>query len=123
MLTTSQNLPTLGTIATVNVGAYTNSACTTNCTSISWPAVAPGNSTSVTIYIKNYGTVPLTLNMTSSSWTPSNANSFITLTWDQENTTLAANNSTEATLTITVSSSITGITTFSFNIAIIGSQT
>lgn len=117
------NVPTTGSVTTVNVGAYNNSQCTTNCTSINWSTIAPGNSVNVTIYIKNTGTVPVTLSLSNSSWTPTNANTYMTLTWNQEGTRLEAGNSTAAKLTLHVSQSITGITSFSFNIIITGTQT
>lgn len=116
------NVPTNGSVTTVNVGAYKDAQCATNCTSINWSTINPGSSTNVTIYIKNTGTVPVTLSLSNSSWTPSNANTYMTLTWDKEGTQLAAGNFTAAKLTLRVSESITGITTFSFNIIITGTQ-
>ncbi len=118
----NQKVPTNGTILTINVGAYTNSQCTINCTSIDWSMIEPGGSINRTIYIKNSGTIPVTLNLTSQNWTPSNASSYMTLTWDKEGSILAAGSSTAATISLSVSHSITGITTFSFNIVITGTQ-
>lgn len=118
----SQSVPSDGNVLTINVGAYTNSQCTTNCTSINWSTVAPGNTTTKTIYIKNTGTTSVSLSLTSSNWSPTNAGSFITLSWNKEDSILAPGNSTAATLSLYVSQSITGITTFSFTVVIIGTQ-
>ena len=122
VLTSSQSVSSGGTITAVNVGVYTDSACTQNCTSIDWGTLAPGASTTRTIYVKNTGTIPVTLSMTATSWVPSNANTYLTLTWNRESSVLAAGSSVSATLTLTASSSAGSITTFSFNIIITGTQ-
>ena len=122
VLTSSQSVSSGGTITAVNVGVYTDSACTQNCTSIDWGTLAPGASTTRTIYVKNTGTIPVTLSMTATSWVPSNANTYLTLTWNRESYVLAAGSSVSATLTLTASSSAGSITTFSFNIIITGTQ-
>jgi hypothetical protein len=122
LLTSSQTVQSSGTITAVNVGVYTDSGCTQNCTSIDWGSMAPGNSTTITIYIKNTGTVPETLSMAASTWVPSNANTYLTLTWNRANYVLNPNTSVSATLTLAASSSAGSLTTFSFNIVITGTQ-
>lgn len=122
ILSANQNVPVQGTVSAVNVGVYTNSACTTNCTSLSAGTIAPGNTKTFTVYVKNTGTVPVTLSMITSGWNPTAANGPITLTWNREDYSLSAGASVSAILTLTVSSTIsTGITSFSFTVAITGS--
>jgi hypothetical protein len=121
LLLSSQNVSSNGTISTVNVGVYSDSACTLNCTSISWGTISPGSSATSTIYVKNTGTVPMTLTMTTTGWNPTNANGPIALSWNRESYVLNANQSISAVLTLTVSSSInSSITTFNVNIVITG---
>jgi hypothetical protein len=74
------------------------------------------------MYVKNTGDVSETLNMTVSSWSPSSASSYITLTWNQEKTVLTAGQVVEAVLTLSVSSSISDVTSFSFSITITGTH-
>jgi hypothetical protein len=118
----TQQISSTGTVAsTVDVGVYTDSACTTNCTSISWGTLAPGATVTRTVYVKNLGTLPETLDMTTSGWNPANANGPITFTWNRASYVLNASQSVSATLTLAVSSSInSSITNFSFNIIISG---
>jgi hypothetical protein len=122
LLTTSQTVPSGGTISAVNVGVYTDSGCTTNCTSIDWGTLAAGGSNSRTIYVKNTGTIPVTLSMTNASWTPSNANTYLTVSWNRQNSVLAVNSSVQATLTLTASANAGNLTSFSFNIIITGTE-
>lgn len=102
------------------MGVYSDSACTQTLTSIAWGTVAPGGSTSRTIYVKNTGTVQMTLSMTKASWNPAGANGPITITWDKESSNVVPGAVATATLTLTVSSSISGITNYSVDITIAG---
>jgi hypothetical protein len=123
-ISTSQTLNSSGSITvSANLGVYSDSACTNSISSFSWGSLTPGASTTKTVYIKNTGSgVSLTLNMTSLNWNPTSANGPITVTWNKEGTTLAPGQSTQATLTLTVSSSIVDITDFSVQISIKGTS-
>ena len=121
-LIATQTVPSNGTVTAVNVGVYSDSECTQNLTSISWGTLYPGNSTTRTIYVKNTGTLPVTLTMTSGSWVPTTANTVLTLTWNRQNTVLNAGQSTSATLTLTAASSTGTLTDFTFNIIITGAE-
>jgi hypothetical protein len=121
LLTMSQTISSSGTITSINVAVFSDSACTTPVNTVSWGLVSPGTSVSRTVYVKNTGNSPLTLNMRAESWGPSGANNSISLTWNRENAQLNADQSTAADLTLTVSPSISGILNFSVNIIIIGS--
>jgi hypothetical protein len=121
LLFASQSVQYNGAVSAVNVGVYSDSNCTTNCTTINAETISPGNSYSYTIYVKNTGNAPVTLSMTTSGWNPAAANGPIEMTWNRDNYNLAAGASVRATLTLTVSSSISSsITTFSFSITITG---
>lgn len=121
LLTMSQTITSSGTITSINVAVFSDSACTTPVNTVSWGLISPGTSVSRTVYVKNTGNNPLTLNMHSESWGPSGANNSISLTWNKENAQLNADQSTAADLTLTVSPSISGILNFSVNIIICGS--
>lgn len=120
LLSISQTVTSTGTITTVNVGVFSDSGCTQALTSIDWGTISPGNSVNKTMYVKNTGNTQVTLNMTTNGWNPANANGPITVTWNKEAATLTASAYTAAVLTLSVSSSISGITSFSVNIVITG---
>ena len=117
----------IGSSGGVNVSAglniYSDSACTIPITTINWGNISAGGSNSQTVYVKNTGSgVSLTLNMTTSNWTPSNANNYITITWNQETTRLQPAQSVAATITLNVSSSIIDINSFNVQISITGTN-
>lgn len=111
-----------GTINVVGVCVYSDSNCTTLLPSVGWGTVSAGSQATSTIYVKNNGTVPVTLTMATGSWNPGSASSYIGLTWNKQNTVLAAGSSVPAVLTLSVYSNITGITSFTFDITITGTQ-
>ena len=121
-LSDSQVLPLNGAITTVNVDAYTNAACTIPCTALSVGSVAPGSSVTQTIYIKNSGTVPVTLTMAVSGWNPSNAGSYLTLSWNRQNYVLSSGGVVDVTLTLTAGANVGSLTSFSCNVTITGTQ-
>jgi hypothetical protein len=120
LLTTTQTLSSTGTITSVNLGVYSNSACTIPLTTINWGSVTPGSQATQTIYIKNTGNVAETLTMASNSWSPSNAGSYLTITWSPAQSNLAAGASTSATITLSASSGASALSTFNVNIVITG---
>jgi hypothetical protein len=107
---------------TVQIGVYSNSGCTTAVSNIAWGTLSPGAIATQTVYVRNEGSVSVTLNMSTSNWNPPSASSYMALTWDKESYVLTAGSVVSAVLTLNVSSSITGITTFSFNTTITGTQ-
>ena len=124
LLTISQTIPSSGTVTIIsspNIAVFSNSQCTQTLSSVDWGSITPGESVSKTIYIKNTGDVPLTLTMSPEDWSPSAASNSMDLTWNKQSSTLAVGQTTSAVLTLSVDSDITGITTFSVNIVIVGS--
>ena len=121
-LVATRTVSNSGSVTAVGVGLYSDSACTTALSAISWGTLNPGDVKTYTIYVKNTGTVPVTLNMTVGNWNPTSASSYITLTWNQEKYVLPAGQVVTAVLTLSVSSSVSGVTSFSFNITITATQ-
>ena len=121
-LVTTRSISNNGSVTAVGVGVYSDSACTSAVSSISWGAMNPGNVQTYTVYIENTGTVPVTLSMTTGNWNPSTASSYMTLTWNQQNYVLPAGQVVQAVLTLSVSSSASGLASFSFDMTITGTQ-
>jgi hypothetical protein len=121
-LNVNKNLSSSGTITTSpNLGVFSDSACTINMTAINWGSVSAGGTANQVLYVQNTGTGTLTLSLTTSNWSPLGAGTYLTMSWNQQGTQLPAGQSVAATITLTVSSSITGISSFSNSIAITGS--
>jgi hypothetical protein len=118
---TSLTIANTGTITTVGVNVYFDSAYTNRTSSINWGTLNPGAQKSVTVYIRNEGSSAVTLTQSTSNWSPSTASSYMTLTWNYNGQTINPGASVQVRLTLTASASVTGVAAFSFNIVIVGS--
>lgn len=118
----SKSVSSSGTIITVpGLGVYSDSACTQTLSSIAWGNITVGGTASYVFYIKNTGSANATLSMTTSSWSPSTASEYITVSWNQNGEVLTPGQVANTTLTLTVSPSTgTSVTTFSNDIVITG---
>jgi hypothetical protein len=110
------------TITTVNLGVYTDSACTQTATALNVGALNPGATTTQTVYIKNTGNVAETLTMTTNNWNPTGAGTTLTLSWNRQNTVLNAGTSIQATIKLTAASNTGTLTTFSCDVTLTGTQ-
>lgn len=114
----NRTISNTGSVKTIGVGVYWDQTITNPVASINWGTLEPGLNVDRTIYIRNEGNTAATLSMSTSNWSPPNAPSYMTLTWDYAGQTLSVNEVRQVKLTLSVSSSITGITDFSFDITI-----
>jgi len=117
----SISLSNLGTVKAIGVRVYWDSSCSDPVGSIDWGLVEPGTTKNVTVYIRNEGSVPVTLSLAIDNWSPSNAPDYMSLAWDYEGQVINLNAVVQVTLSLSVSEAIEGITSFSFDIVIIGS--
>ena len=108
--------------ASVLLGVYSDSDCTTVLSSVSWGTLDPGSTATATMYLRNEGNVPVTLSIQAGNWNPASASSYFTLTWNRDGYVLAVGEVVQALLYLNVSSSISGITSFSFDITITATQ-
>ncbi len=120
VLVSTKTISSTGVVISANLGVYSDSGCSQPLTSIDWGTISPGGTVTRTIYVKNIGNTQVTLSMTKANWNPTTANGPVTITWNREATVLAANQVSTATLTLSVASSVNGISTFSVNVAISG---
>ena len=121
LVTVTRTLSSSGTVNTVNVEVFWDVDCTQIITDIDWGVLDPGENTSKTIYVKNTGSTAMMLNMTYSGWNPVEAGTYLSLTWDREGAIVAVDEVVSAMLTLHVSDTIAGITSYSFDITIAGS--
>ena len=122
LLNVNKTVSSTGAVTAINVGIYSDSDCTNELTSLDWETISPGESENKTIYLKNTGNAQITLSLDTTNWTPTTADGPISLLWDKENAKLNPAQSTTATLTLSISESIEGITDFSFDIVITGME-
>jgi hypothetical protein len=114
-------LSSVGTVKALGVGVYWDSGCSQTVSSIDWGLAEPGAVKNVTVYMRNEGNAPITLSLQTSNWNPPNAADYISLSWDYGGQAIGVNQVVAVTLSLSISSNIQGITTFSFDVVIAGS--
>ena len=118
----NQTITNAGSVKAIGVGVYWDQSCLNTVTSIDWGVLEPDSNVNKTVYIRNEGNIAATLSMATSNWNPSSASDYMTLSWDYGGQTLDANEVIQVELTLSVSASITGITSFSFDITIAANE-
>ena len=118
---TSRTVSNAGTVEAIGVGVYWDNECTNVLSSIDWGVLEPGSSENITCHIRNELSVVSTLSMYTSNWDPSNASDYLTLSWDYDGQSINPDEVIQVTFTLSVDASIEGITSFSFDITIVGS--
>ena len=119
LLQASRTVPNGGSVKGVGVGIYWDSACTNQTSSISWGILDPGSNKTVNVYVRNEGNAVVTLSKTTQNWIPTNASNYMSLNWNYANQTLSVNQVLQVSLTLVISSTVAGISSFSFDITIV----
>jgi hypothetical protein len=119
----SQSVPSKGTLTVINLGVYSNSACTANLTALDFGTISPGATSNITLWLKNIGNSNETLSLTTNTWSPATVSQWLSLSWNQAGTVLAKNQVVAANLTLTVSPSVDpSLSDFTFNVVIAGTS-
>ena len=118
---TSRTVSNAGTVKAIGVGVYWNIECTDPVSSIDWGMLEPGSSKNVACYVRNEGNSASTLFRYTSNWDPSNASDYMSLSWDYGGQSIDLGEVVQVTFTLSVSANIEGITSFSFDITLVGS--
>jgi len=122
ILPATQRISNTGKVKAIGVGIYWDSACTPKVTLVPWGSLNPGETKNTDIYIRNEGNVRIILSMTTDTWNPASASGCVALTWNRGGNILNSTASVKAVFTSSVSSGITGVENFSFDVVITGTE-
>ena len=114
------SLQSYGSIETLGVAAYKDSLCTSPTSDINWGTISPGASLTNTVYLRNEGNSDVTLSLETVNWSPTNAPTYMTLSWNYAGQKISPNQVIYIRLTLSVSQNVTGINNFNFDILMIG---
>lgn len=117
-----KTISNVGSVEAIGVGVFWDANSTSEVSSINWGIIEPDSSENVTVYIRNEGNSAVNLTMYVSNWNPSNASNYMVLSWDYAGQVIDAGEVLQVTFNLAVSTEIQGITSFSFDIVIVGSS-
>lgn len=106
----------------IGVGIYWDQACTNRTLSLDWGTLDAGSNNTLTVYVKNEGNSAASVSLETSSWNPSTALDYMSLSWNYSGQILNVDQVIPLELTLTVAPTISGITNFSFNTTITASE-
>jgi hypothetical protein len=122
LLTTTNTIANVSAVETNGVGVYWNSNCTNKIFSINWGTLTPGSLKNIVVYIRNEGEEPIFLMMSTTNWNPPKASKYITLKWNYTGGQINPGKVLQITQRLCISRYIEGISSYSFDIIINGSQ-
>jgi len=115
---TDTTVSNVGAVKGIGVGVFWDQACTNAISYIDWGMIEPGSTVNKTCYIRNEGNSVSTLLMQTSNWSPPEAAGYMSLLWDYGGQFIDPDEVVQVTFTLSVSSSIQNVTSFSFDITI-----
>lgn len=121
-LLSQTTLGSTGTITSIGVSTYSDANCVTRITNVNWGTLNPGGAVAKNIFIKNEGNTYMTLSLDTSSWYPTTAQNYMSLSWDYSGQALEPHQIIQVTLILSVSQQVSGIQSFSFEIIITGTN-
>jgi hypothetical protein len=108
--------------ASQNLGIYWDAKCINKVSSINWGVMSPGQSKKTVVYVRNEGSSPILLDLSTGDYNPTNASTYISFSWDCSDRKLDANQTVKITQDLQISSRIKGINNFSFNLIFTGEK-
>ncbi len=107
-------------VAGAKIQVYSDSDCTVQLSSFSWGSLSPGATRTVSLYVRNEGTVAVTLTKAMTNLSPASLDNFLTLTWNYDGQTLSPQATLAVTLTLSVSASTPVTPNFGFDTIVSG---
>jgi hypothetical protein len=117
----SQSVPSKGQLTVINLGLYSDSACTLNVTALDFGPITVGGASTILCWVRNIGNSNEALSLATNTWSPANASQWLSVSWNQAGAVLAKNQVVAANLTLNVSPSVDpNLGNFTFNVVIAG---
>ena len=111
----SKTIVYASSVEDVGGGIYWDKVCKNRTRSLNLGSIVPGSNNILTKYVRNEGNSAGPLLLETSNWNPSASSVYICLNWNYSNQVLNADKVIPLELTLTVYSTISRITNFSFN--------
>lgn len=102
------------------VGVYWDSGCTDRVSLIDWEVLTPGSQKDIVVNVRNEVEDPMSLLLSTKNWNPLEASRYLSLRWNYNGCRMDQGETLQVTLTLSVSSNIEGISSFGFDITIVG---
>lgn len=117
------SVPNVSAVTVVSgLGVYWDRSCSKVVTRLDWGVLSPGDVRDIAVYVRNEGSETFVLVLTPSNWSPQNAASHMSVALHSADTKIDVGQVAAVTLSLSVSPSMTGVTDFSFDVALEGRE-
>ena len=101
---------------TIVIEIYNDFDCTDVLTQIVWGDIEVGSESHATVYVKNTGTLSTVISLSSTGWSPSTLQNYVTLDWDYNGQVVNPGEVIEITLSLFIDTNCPPTNTFSFDV-------
>jgi len=112
------SISTHGNIVSVGVVFYSDPACSSETSMLDWGTLEPGQKIDVTLYMKSTSNVPVTASMSVGNFVPASGGTYLACTWNYGGASVSPGQILPVVFTLSVATTVTGITAFSFDISV-----
>ena len=98
----------------IGVGIYWDEECTSRIHSLNWGVIEASSTNNLTVYVRNEYYSAVSLQLSTSNWTPSAASRYMSLNWNYTGQVLKADEVIPIELTLTVYPTINDVIEFNF---------
>ena len=116
----TNTVSTVSAVETEGVGVYWDSNCTDRVSLIDWEVLTPGSQKNIVVNIRNEVEDQMNLSMSTKNWNPLEAADYLSLRWSYNGCRVDLGETLQVTLILSVSIKISGISSFGFDITIVG---
>jgi hypothetical protein len=106
---------------TIEIDVYSDPECTTIVSDVPWGEIESGESSDTQIFVKNNGDTSVVLSLSTENWSSSTAQNNMVLSWDYDGSLIQPYEVKAVTLTLNVDPDCPELSSFGFDIVIIGS--
>lgn len=102
----------------IGIGIYWDYTCVLPVDHIDWGTLNPGDSSNITVYVRNEGDANVTLFFVTDNWSPGAAAYYVSLSWDYSGKVIESEQVANITFTLSIDSDIEEVYSFAFDIVI-----
>ena len=105
----------------IEIDVFADGGCSQPISSVKWGSVEAGGSVSRGVYVRNSGDYGVVLSLAASNWSPEVAEGYMSLSWDYGGGELGSGAVVRVNLKLSVDAGVSGVSSFSFDVVIVGS--
>jgi hypothetical protein len=105
----------------IEIDVYTDAACTQIMSVVDWGQITAGGSSQAGAYVRNNGQTNVVIALQTENWSSQTAYNYMSVSWDYDGSVIEPGEVVHVNLILSVDANCPGLSSFGFDIVIIGS--